>query len=168
MALLMSAVVHGIPAPASASPGPHDTSTWIGSNYTPAYAANQVQMWHDFQPEVIERELAAASRQFGLNTVRVYLHYINYREEKALFVQRIEQFLTICQKHGVRPGFTFFDDCWNHKDITLETPPPVDGRHNGRWAAVQDIDRKDENLAFFKAYVQDIVRPHAKDKRVLW
>lgn len=168
MALLMSAVVRGTAAPASASAGPHDTSTWIGSNYTPAYAANQVQMWHDFQPEVIERELAAASRQFGLNTVRVYLHYINYREEKALFVQRIEQFLTICQKHGVRPGFTFFDDCWNHKDITLETPPPVDGRHNGRWAAVQDIDRKDENLAFFKAYVQDIVRPHVNDKRVLW
>ena len=147
---------------------PTDTSKWIGANYTPAYAANQVQLWHDFRPDVIDKELAAARKHFGLSTLRVYLHYINYRDEKENFLQRIEQFLVLCEKHGVRPGFTFFDDCWNHKDVTLETPPPVDGRHNGRWAAVQDADRKDANLPMFQAYVQDVVRPHAADGRVLW
>jgi uncharacterized protein len=145
----------------------YDTSKWVGANYTPAYAANQVQMWHEFRPEVIERELAAA-HDLGLNTLRVYLHYINYREEKELWLQRIEAFLEICQRHGVRPGFTFFDDCWNHSGVTLETPAPVAGRHNGRWAAVQDADRKDENLGLFKAYVQDVVRGHTNDPRVLW
>jgi hypothetical protein len=62
--------------------------------------------------------------------------------------------LKIWDHHGIRPGFTFFDDCWNHKDITLETPPPVDCRHNGRWAALQDAERKEDNLPKFKAYVQ--------------
>jgi len=30
-------------------------AAWIGSNHTPAYAANQIQMWHEFKPEVSDR-----------------------------------------------------------------------------------------------------------------
>ena len=146
----------------------YDTSTWIGSNYTPAYAANQIQMWHKFKPEVIDRELAAAVKHFGINTLRVYLHNIAYDNEKDVFLARIGEFLKICDRHGIRPGFTFFDDCWNHKDIALETPPPVDGRHNGRWAALQDAERKDENLPKFKAYVQAVISAYREDNRVLW
>ncbi len=55
---------------------PARTAGWIGTNYTPACAANQIQMWHEFKPEVIDRELAAAVRCFGINTLRVYLHNI--------------------------------------------------------------------------------------------
>ncbi len=148
--------------------GPFDTSKWVGANYTPAYAVNQVQMWHDFRPDVVGRELAAAEKHFGITTLRVYLHYIVYRAEKEKFLSNIEKFLVICDRHGIRPGFTFFDDCWNHSGIELEFKPPVDGLHNGRWAAVQDADRKDENLPLFQAYVQDVVRPHLRDRRVLW
>ncbi|MEK6235343.1 MAG: hypothetical protein N2C14_11600, partial [Planctomycetales bacterium] len=50
----------------------------IGSNYTPAYAVNQVQFWHDFRPDAVEKELAAASKYFGVSTLRVYLHDINF------------------------------------------------------------------------------------------
>jgi DUF1680 family protein len=157
-----------LPRTASDVAAPYDTSSWVGSNYTPAYAANQVQMWHEFQLAAIERELAAARRHLGLNTLRVYLHYLVYDAEKEQFLQRMEAFLSICDRHGIKPGFTFFDDCWNHKGVTLQTEPPVDGRHNGRWAAVQDADRKDENLPKFKAYVQDVVRAHREDPRVLW
>lgn len=123
---------------------PYDTSMGIGSNYTPAYAANQIQLWHEFKPEVIDRELAAAVSYFGLNTLRVYLHNIAYDAEKDVFLKRIEEFLKICDRHNIKPGFVFFDDCWNHKDIALETPPPADGRHNGRWAALQDAERKEK------------------------
>jgi hypothetical protein len=120
---------HG--AVAAAKP-PFQTATWIGSNYTPAYAANQIQMWHEFKPEVIERELAAAVKYFGINTLRVYLHNIVYDAEKQPFLERIEAFLKICDRHGIKPGFVFFDDCWNHAGITIDTAPPVDGRHNRR------------------------------------
>jgi hypothetical protein len=91
-----------------------------------------------------------------------------YDAEKELLLKRIEQFLVICQRHGIRPGFTFFDDCHRHAGITLEPQAPIKGYHNGRWAALQDTERKDENLPKFKAYVQDIVRAHRDDKRVLW
>jgi uncharacterized protein len=147
---------------------PYDTSKWVGANYTPAYAANQVQMWHEFKPDLIERELAAAQRHLGLTSLRVYLHNLVYDAERDLFFTRLEEFLKICDRHGIKPGFTFFDDCWNHTNIYLRTDPPVDGRHNGRWAALQDAERKDENLPKFKRYVQDIIGAHREDHRVLW
>ncbi len=153
---------------AAGASGPVDTSSWVGSNYTPAYASNQVQMWHDFRPDVIEKELAAAERYYGINTLRVYLHNMVYDAEKDLLLKRIEQFLEICRRHGIRPGFVFFDDCWNHKGVTLSPQPPVKGRHNGRWAALQDAERNEGNLPKFRAYVQDIVQAHRDDTRVLW
>lgn len=157
-----------LPREIHAAPLPYDTSKWVGANYTPAYAANQVQMWHEFKPDIIERELAAAQKQLGITSLRVYLHNLVYDAEREPFLARLEEFLAICNRHGIRPGFTFFDDCWNHTNITLQTQPPVDGRHNGRWAALQDAERKEENLPKFKAYVQDVIRAHRQDPRVLW
>ncbi len=102
---------------------PYQTAGWIGTNYTPAYAVNQVQFWHDFRPDAVERELAAAKNYFGITTLRVYLHNIPYDAEKATFLDNIEQFLVICDRHGIKPGFTFFDDCHRHDDIFLTNRP---------------------------------------------
>jgi DUF1680 family protein len=150
--------------------GPTQTAKWVGSNYTPAYCVNQVQMWHDFRPEVVDRELAAAQEYFGINTLRVYLHNINHETEKDRFLANLDKFLEICQRHGIRPGLTFFDDCHRHEGIELDKPTePVKGYHNGRWAACpQDRDRKPENLPKLQAYVQDVIRAHSRDPRVLW
>lgn len=149
---------------------PTDTSAWVGSNYTPAYCVNQVQMWHDFKPEIIEKELAAAKKHFGINTLRVYLHNLVFDNEKTEMLKRIETFLKICDKHGIKPGFVFFDDCWNHSGIEFgPQEPAVPGRHNGRWAACpQDRERTQENLPKLKAYVQEIIKAHRTDNRVLW
>jgi hypothetical protein len=155
-------------APAQDGARAWDTSKWVGANYTPAYAANQVQMWHEFKPEIIERELAAARKHLGITALRVYLHNIVYDAEREQLLARVEDFLKICDRHGIKAGFTFFDDCWNHTNVTLRTEAPVDGRHNGRWAALQDAERKDENLPKFKAYVQDVIKAHRDDPRVLW
>ncbi len=148
---------------------PYRTSRWVGANYTPACCVNAVQLWHEFRPEAIEAELAAANKHFGITTLRVYLHNVPYDAEKDEFLKRIEAFLVICDRHRIKPGFVFFDDCWNHKGITLRSPPPVKGRHNGRWAACpQDLDRTEEKLPELKQYVQDVIRDHRRDQRVLW
>jgi len=148
---------------------PHPTVDWVGTNYTPAFCVNAVQLWHDFRPGVIDKELAAAKEHFGLTTLRVYLHNIPYDAEKKEFLERIDRFLAICHRHGIRPGFVFFDDCWNHEGVALESLPPVKGRHNGRWAACpQDVDRTEENLPRIQAYVEDVIRAHRDDRRVLW
>ena len=107
---------------------------------------------------------------FGINTLRVYLHNINHEAEKDRFLANLDKFLEICQRHGIRPGLTFFDDCHRHEGIELDKPTePIKGYHNGRWAACpQDRDRKPENLPKLQAYVQDVIRAHARDPRVLW
>ena len=43
------------------------------------------------------------------------------------------------------------------------------GWHNGRWAACpQDRDRDPDKLEKFKPYIQEVIRAHRTDKRVLW
>jgi len=149
---------------------PHETAGWVGSNYTPAYACNQVQFWHDFRPDVVEKELAAANKYFGITSLRVYLHNINFDEEEEAFLANVETFLKICARHDIRPGFVFFDDCHRHEGIFLDRPTePVKGWHNGRWAACpQDRDRDPSNLDRFKPYVQEVIRAHREDSRILW
>lgn len=152
-----------------ANPKP-PTDGLVGANYTAAYAVNQVQFWHDFREDVIEKEMAAAGKYYGIKTLRVYLHNINFDREKDVFLANIEKYLKICDKYEIKPGFVFFDDCHRHADIFLEKPTgPVKGYHNGRWAACpQDRHRNPKNLEKFKPYVQDVIRPHRNDKRVLW
>ena len=146
------------------------TDGLVGTNYTPAYAVNQVQFWHDFRPDVVEKELAAAQAHFGISSLRVYLHNINFDEEKDLFLSNLEKFLKICEKHGIKPGFVFFDDCHRHSGIFLDKPTnPVKGWHNGRWAACpQDRDRDPKDVHKFKPYIQEVIRAHRTDKRILW
>jgi len=53
--------------------------------------------------------------------------------------------------------------------LTAKPTEPVKGYHNGRWAACpQDRDRRPESLPKLQAYVQDVIRAHARDPRVLW
>lgn len=153
----------------NANPKP-PTDGRVGANYTPAYAVNQVQFWHAFRPKVVEKELAAAQKHFGITTLRVYLHNINFDEEKDAFLANVEEFLTICDKHRIKPGFVFFDDCHRDDGIFLDRPTtPVKGWHNGRWAwCPQKRDRDPEDLQKFKPYVQEVVRAHRTDGRVLW
>jgi hypothetical protein len=152
-----------------ANPDP-PTDGMVGSNYTPAYAVNQVQFWHNFRPDVVEKELAAAHKYYGITTLRVYLHNINFDKEKDVFLTNLEKFLKICERYEIKPGFVFFDDCHRRSGIFLDKPTtPVKGWHNGRWAACpQDRDRDSDNLEKFKPYVQEVISAHRTDKRVLW
>ncbi|MDR1813769.1 MAG: DUF1080 domain-containing protein, partial [Tannerella sp.] len=115
-------------------------------------------------------ELAAASKYFGINTLRVYLHPINFEQDRKNFMANIERFLVICDKHGIKPGFTFFDDCHRHEGIYLTHPTePVKGYHNGRWAAApQDRDRDINNLKRYEPYFKEIIKKYRNDDRVLW
>ena len=153
----------------SANPTP-PTDGRVGANYTAAYAVNQIQFWHDFRPQVVEKELAAARKYFGISTLRVYLHNINFDEEKKVFLANIERFLTICDRHGIKPGFVFFDDCHRDDGIFLDKPTtPIKGYHNGRWAwCPQKRQRDPDDLERFRPYVQGVIREHKTDARVLW
>jgi Cellulase (glycosyl hydrolase family 5) len=145
---------------------------WLtGANYIPATAINQLEMWQaaTFDPEQIDRELGWASRQFGMNTMRVFLHDLAYSQDPEGFKRRMAQFLTIAARHNIRPIFVFFDSCWDPDPAIGPQHPPIPGVHNSGW--VQSPGRHDlvdpAQEARLRAYVEDIVRTFGADGRVL-
>ena len=69
-------------------------------------------MWQKetFDPKTIDEELALAE-QVRFNTLRCFLQYLVWEHDPEGFNRRMDQFLTICHKHGIRVVFCLFDDC---------------------------------------------------------
>jgi hypothetical protein len=93
----------------------------VGSDYIPADAINQLEMWQadTFDPQRIDLELGWAEA-IGMNTMRVFLHDLLWQQDREGFEKRIDTFLTIAQKHHIRPVLVIFDSCWGHS--TLRSP----------------------------------------------
>jgi hypothetical protein len=77
---------------------------WLrGSNFQPSTAINQLEM---FQPETfdtatINRELGWAA-ELGFNVMRVYLHHLLWTADAAGFKKRLNTYLTISARHGIK------------------------------------------------------------------
>lgn len=145
---------------------------WLtGANFIPADAINQLEMWQaaTWDPTEIDRELGWAQTKFGMNTMRVFLHDLAWKEDPAGFKQRMDEFLTIAARHGIRPIFVLFDSCWDPDPKIGPQHPPIPGVHNSGW--VQGPSRTDlvnpAEDARFRAYVEDVVGAFARDQRVL-
>jgi hypothetical protein len=111
---------------------------WIsGANYLPSTAINQLEMWQaeTFDTTTIAREFGWA-KNIGFNTMRVYLHSLAWKQDAPGFKSRMNQYLSIAQRNGIKTIFVFFDDCWNPTPKTGKQPDPKPGIHNSGW--VQD------------------------------
>jgi hypothetical protein len=75
----------------------------VGSNYIPADAINQLEMWQPstFNPAQIDKELGWAER-IGMNTMRVFLHDLPWQGDPQAFTYRIDQFLQIADQCAAR------------------------------------------------------------------
>src|SRR6266436_2777882 len=82
----------------------------VGSNYIPANAINELEMWQadTFDPRRIDLELGWG-QALGLNTMRVFLHDLLWQQDEAGFRQRINTFLEIAGRHKIRTLFVLFD-----------------------------------------------------------
>ena len=87
--------------------------SWIkGAVFITAESVNSYQMWEEYHPEVIERELAFAQTS-GLNLVQVYLDFLNWQKYGPVYLDHVEDFLVRAQRHGLKTTFIFFDDVGN-------------------------------------------------------
>jgi len=142
----------------------------VGCNFIPSTAANQLEMWQagTFDAETIDRELGWAAG-VGFNTVRTYLHDVAWQADPDGFKRRVGTFLSVAEKHGIRPMLVLFDDCWNADPKAGPQPAPVPGVHNSRWlqspgkAVVNDPAQWDR----LQQYVADVLGTLARDERVL-
>ncbi len=142
----------------------------VGANFSPSNAINQLEMWQSdtWSPELIDKELGWAA-ELGMNTMRVYLHDIPYWTDKEGFKSKIDEFLAICQKHGIRPMIVIFDSVWYPYPESGKQPEPRKGIHNSGWVQSPGADfLKDESKwPQLKEYVVDLVSSFKDDKRIL-
>lgn len=146
---------------------------WLrGCNYIPSTAINQLEMWQaeTFDTLTIDRELGWA-QEMGFNSMRVYLHHAAWEIDSVGFKNRVNQYLTIANKHGIVTLFTLFDDCWNPTYQTGKQPEPKTGIHNSGWLRDPgDALFTDSTLMpTLERYVKDILSTFGTDNRiVLW
>lgn len=145
---------------------------WLaGSNYIPASAINQIEMWSKdtFDPVQIDKEMSWAEG-LGFNTMRVFLSSVVWQNDAEGMKYRMKQFLKITKEHGIRPIFVFFDDCWNAESHYGKQPDPKPGIHNSGWLQDPSVSLRADTLKLYpilKAYVTDILSTFKRDKRVL-
>jgi hypothetical protein len=143
---------------------------WLcGSNFVPSSAINQLEMWQaqTFDAKTIDRELAWAEG-LGFNSMRVFLHHLPYEADPEGFLQRIDDYLAIAEKHHIGTMFVFFDSCWDPNPTPGKQREPAQGLHNSGW--VQCPGGKDladpSRRALLKTYVQGVVGRFKNDPRV--
>lgn len=142
----------------------------IGANYVPSTAINQLEMWQaeTFDPKTIDRELGWAG-EIGMNTMRVFLHDIAWRQDPDGFFKRVDEYLKIADSHGIRTMFVFFDGVWHPYPKPGKQPEPRPGLHNSGWVQspgreILDDPAKQDAL---KPYVQSVLNRYKDDSRVL-
>lgn len=149
----------------------YEQQPWpVGSNFIPATAINQLEMWQadTFDSNEIDKELGWAEG-LGMNTMRVFLHDLLWQQDAAGFKRRVAEFLAIAAKHHIRPVFVLFDSCWDPYPKLGPQHPPIPGVHNSGWVqspgrqALSDPARYPE----LQAYVQGVVGAFSNDPRIL-
>lgn len=148
-----------------------DSTGWlVGSNFAPASAINQLEMWQaaTFDPAEIDRELGWGE-SLGMNTMRVFLHDQLWTQDSIGFLGRLDQFVAIADKHHIRPMFVLFDAVWDPMPHLGKQRQPIPHLHNSGWvqspgAAVLSDTMRYESL---RPYVQGVVGHFANDRRVV-
>ena len=143
---------------------------FLGANYNPANAINQLEMWQKetFDPETIDKELQLAEN-LGMNSMRVFLHHLVWEQNRKHFFKVVDKYLEIADSHGIRTMFVIFDDCWNPVSKLGKQPDPKPRVHNSGW--VQDpgaeILKDKTKCAALETYVKDVITRYKDDKRVV-
>ncbi len=145
-------------------------SDWfVGCNYGPAYAINQLEMWQadTFDPAAIDRELGLAA-SLGFNSLRVFLHDLAWSQDPKGFLKRVDHFLDIAEKHRIGVMLVLFDAVWDPFPKAGKQRAPKPHVHNSGWVQSPGAEilgnpaRHDE----LQAYVQSVVKHFRRDRRV--
>ena len=150
----------------------YDALPWLsGCNYTPANAINTIEMWSadTYDHDLIDKELGWAE-EIGFNSMRTFLSSVVYKNDPEGMKDRMDDFLSICDKHGIKPMFVFFDDCWKAESYYGKQPDPKPGIHNSGWVCDPSVSLRADTTALYpvlEQYVKDIVTTFRGDDRVL-
>jgi hypothetical protein len=148
----------------------HKEQPWLaGCNFIPSSAINQLEMWQadTFDPKTIDRELGWAAG-LGFNSVRVFLHDLPWKEDSKGFLQRIDRFLAIADRHRIGVMFVLFDSVWDPFPKSGKQRAPRPHVHNSGWVQAPGIEvlKDPARVAALEPYVQGVVGRFRTDRRV--
>jgi hypothetical protein len=153
-------------------------STWyanrpwpVGSNFIPSTAINELEMWQadTFDLPTIDRELGWAE-SLGMNTMRVFLHNLAWKQDRAAFLTRMDNFLAAADKHHIRIMFVLLDSVWDPNPQIGKQREPKPHVHNSGWVQAPGAAvLKDPSTwsAEIEPYVKEVVGHFRNDRRVL-
>lgn len=153
-----------------------EANPWfVGFNYIPGYAINYTAMWDktSYDPDAIDKELELAAKS-GFNCVRVVLQEAVWLDDPEYFLGTLDNFLSICDKHGIKVMPALFDDCYfgtTTEPKTGKQEEPLEGWYAWDWspspghAKVKDSKQHGE----LENYVKQVITRFKDDNRVfLW
>ncbi|MFI5153022.1 MAG: glycoside hydrolase family 2 TIM barrel-domain containing protein [Chitinophagales bacterium] len=151
--------------------GWYKSQPWsVGCNFIPSTAINELEMWQaeSFDRATIDRELGWA-HGLGMNLVRVFLHIIPWQTDASGFKERINEYLTIADRHQIKTMFVLFDDCWNADPKPGKQPDPKPGIHNSGWMQCPGKKMHNDSSTWgqLEGYTKDILSSFKNDSRIL-
>ncbi|AWB66312.1 1,4-beta-xylanase [Saccharobesus litoralis] len=142
----------------------------VGANFVPSTAVNQLEMWQEdtFDPMTIDKELAWAA-SIGMNTMRVFLHNLAWQQDPSGFLDRVDQYLAIAEKHNIATMFVFFDSVWDPEPSVGVQRPARPHVHNSGWlqSPGKSILLNENKQMALAPYVKSVLTRYKNDKRVL-
>ena len=149
----------------------YENQPWlVGANFITSSSINQLEFWQEetFNHELIDKELEL-SASIGMNAHRVYLHNLLWEQDSLGFLNRINKFLNLSEKHGIKTMFVFFDDVWHPVPRLGKQPKPIPMVHNSGWVQSPGAKILYDTLSHNKleSYVKGVVNKFANDPRVL-
>lgn len=174
------ATVAGLPGPVDAQPRdrwtPEQARAWykkqpwlVGCNYIPSTAINQLEMWQadTFDPTTIDRELGWAAG-LGFTSIRVFLHHLLFEQDQEGFLRRLDQFLTLADRHKLGVMFVLFDSVWDPHPKLGKQREPQPGLHNSGWVQSPGADDlvNPQRHRVLEAYTRGVIGRFRDDPRV--
>jgi hypothetical protein len=142
----------------------------VGANFLPSNAINELEMWQaeTFDTATIAKELKWAA-DIGMNTMRVFLHDLAFKQDPEGFKKRIDIFLNIARRYKIKPLLVLFDSCWDPFPHTGKQHEPAPFLHNSGWVQSPGADALKDPKEYprLKKYVTGIVSHFKNDKRIL-
>lgn len=148
----------------------YEKTGWlVGANYGPANAINQLEMWQPdtFDLRQIDKELAWAE-SLGFNSMRVFLHHLLWEQDSKGFLERMDKFLEVADRHRIGVMFVLFDAVWDPNPELGPQREPRKHLHNSGWVQspghkiLRDRSKHDS----LKPYVVGVVGRFKDDRRV--
>ena len=141
----------------------------VGSNFATSTAINELEMWQadTFDLKTIDRELGWA-QGIGMNTMRVFLHNLAWKQDPAGFLDRMDKFLAIASKHHIRIMFVLLDSVWDPNPQIGKQREPKPHVHNSGWVQSPGVELlKDDSRwdAELKPYVVGVLTRFRNDPR---